>query len=1069
MANIPGISGYIQPGAFARDRVISKAASIPGGLRVAAIMGEGMREEVIVESAIGGGEDGVSSCSPSGSGESRYFKLSRFPVVSGRTELYLNGTKLFGKEEAVDESVLSSEYDYRIDIETGCIELQKAAIKDQNGKVYSASGTNVGNGTIPDSQSESCQTVDIVDSSAPTERWTLKCVSVVRDSSGSPVPGRATFSVTGSSSGQVYDDAGSPIFFHSTYFTSSNGAVAGNADPSVDGYVVVSSDGYGLASPVADGGATPATTNTVTIPADLVSDGQALVGDYLVLSDGTYGQISSMSYDSGTVTTTVVVSTDTLGSVGDTVDWKIRAINAFVDQTMGGNFTGLDVGKLLVVCPAGNFAGGKFLITKVTSGTTVRVEKYGEAGVAYPSQEATDTLVGLAYEDLTFYMVETNGIIQAGIQEGAIPFEVGDRLFIDVSSRAMGPGNKLVAKYIYEADLNDPELFTDAESLFAKHGFPSVENTLSLGAQIAFENGAPAILAVQCKPSIPRRTSATLLSQINAAGVGGFTGCLSSGGVADDSLCGLEDLRFIIPAPTTGLLKGRPSQDTRVNIFVKRDGVETQIFPNKVDFYNSQLETDAQQLAFVSGDENPYSYTIVNSDTNTLFTGEDGVLTAGVSGTTFSSLFINLDRDHAGSTIVIESMEDALTGTVYTSVADISEQLYGTGVGVTETAEIVIDSITSDTKAVVIGAQSNTLTVSDKFVNIQFFVKGENTTNVSASLLLHKDLVKSGTIKKGDGIRITYIDENDSSFYDTNWFSAFEKLEAVDAQIIVPLPSSTISAIFQSAVTHCETMSSIANRKERVAIIGAQSGLSTDAILGIKEVAIEDIGIIEGIQGDDPLELLSGDVEDLADYKLSNSYDSSRAVYLYPDSVVRNVSGTNVQLHGFYMAAAVAGLLSANQNVSIPITNKTLTGFSLTRDKVYRPIILDKLGGEGATVVQPIPGGGKILAGRTTSQSGIVEEEEVSIVFIRDRVKQVLRNSLKSFIGGVQGPDTLSLMSAKVKTIMTGLSSQGLITSFSNIRVARDKVDPRQLNVFLQFVPAYPINFVFIDIEVGVV
>mgnify|MGYP003347350909 FL=1 len=47
MANIPGISGYIQPGAFARDRVISKAASIPGGLRIAAIMGEGRREERI--------------------------------------------------------------------------------------------------------------------------------------------------------------------------------------------------------------------------------------------------------------------------------------------------------------------------------------------------------------------------------------------------------------------------------------------------------------------------------------------------------------------------------------------------------------------------------------------------------------------------------------------------------------------------------------------------------------------------------------------------------------------------------------------------------------------------------------------------------------------------------------------------------------------------------------------------------------------------------------------------------------------------------------------------------------
>ena len=52
---------------------------------------------------------------------------------------------------------------------------------------------------------------------------------------------------------------------------------------------------------------------------------------------------------------------------------------------------------------------------------------------------------------------------------------------------------------------------------------------------------------------------------------------------------------------------------------------------------------------------------------------------------------------------------------------------------------------------------------------------------------------------------------------------------------------------------------------------------------------------------------------------------------------------------------------------------------------------------------------------------------------------------------------------------MTGLVSQGLVTSFNNIKVEQDKVDPRQINVFLRFTPAYPINYVFIDIEVGII
>lgn len=1065
MANIPGISGYIQPGAFARDRVVSKAASIPGGLRIAAIMGEGIKEEVIVESAAGSGQDGSTDCSPTGSGDGRFFRLRSYPVISGRTELELNGTQLYGIEDEIDEAGFDSKYDFRIDPQTGCIELQSPSIKDQDGKGYSVSSLNIGNGIIPDT-SDPCMVLEVVDTSAPAERWTLKCVSVVRDSTGSPIPGKATFSAIGSVSGQAYDSTGGPIFFHSTYFTSGNGAVSGNIDSCVDGYTVASSSEFGQGTPESDGGETPDTTNVFTISGNLVAQGQALPGDYLCVDGYTSVEIESISYDSGTDVSTITLSTDSLGGVGFARDWEIKATNLFIDDVATGSFTGSDVGKIILACPAGNFDGGKFVITKVTANNRVRVQAYGNESAAFPTQSGVG-MTGIAQDGITFYLVETNGVIQVGIQEGSIPFEVGDRIYVDVASRALAFGNKLVAKYIYEGDLNDPQFFTDAELLFNKHGIPSETNTLSLGAQIAFENGAPGILAVQCKPPVPRRTSAELLSPINSLGVGGFTGCLDSSGIINDDLCGVEDLRFVIPRPTSGLRFGRPDGDTRVNIFVNRAGVETQIFPNKVEFYNSQLETDAQQLSFITGSDDPFSYTIVNTDTEILFTAEDGVLASATDGRSISSLYLDLNGDNVGATVVIESMED-LSGNIYTSVSDISEQLYG-ALAPETSAEMVISAIASDSKAILEAVGTNTLSFTNKFINVQFFVKSTNTTNVSAALLLHKDLVKSGAIKKGDGIRITYIDENDADYYDTNWFSAFEKLESADAQIIVPLPNSTVSSIFKATVGHCENMSSIANRKERMAIIGAQTGLSPANILGESSAAVEDLGVLEGIQGDDPLEILAGDVEDLANYRLSDNYSTPRAVYLYPDSIVRNVAGTNILLPGFYMAPAVAGLLSATQNVSIPLTNKVLQGFTLTRDKVFRPIILDKLGGEGATVIQPIPGGGKVLAGRTTSQSGYVEDEEISIVFIRDRVKQVLRQSLAGFIGGVQGPDTLSLISARTKTIMTGLASQGLITSFGNIRASRDKVDPRQINIFLQFEPAYPINYVFIDIEVGII
>ena len=251
-------------------------------------------------------------------------------------------------------------------------------------------------------------------------------------------------------------------------------------------------------------------------------------------------------------------------------------------------------------------------------------------------------------------------------------------------------------------------------------------------------------------------------------------------------------------------------------------------------------------------------------------------------------------------------------------------------------------------------------------------------------------------------------------------------------------------------------------------MIGAQMGVTPAALIGREQIAIEDIGIIEGIQGDDPEEILSGNIEDLVNFKLNDNYTSNRAVFFWPDEIVRSINGTNTKIHGFYTAAAAAGLLSATQNIAIPLTHKTLSGFSILRDKMLRDVIKNELGSVGATMLVPVTGGGKILAGRTTSTSGFVEDEEISVMFIRDRVKQNLRDAMRSFIGKVQDENTVPLMGLRAQSVMSGMISQGLVSSYKDITVERDKVDPRQMNVFLRFVPAYPINYVYIDIEVGI-
>lgn len=1068
MANIPGLPGYIQPSVRSEVNVISRGVSVPGGLRRLCIIGEGRREEVLVASAVGDGQDGDASCSPTGEASGRYFSLSLLPV-SGRTEILKNGSLLRGKEEVISATrALDGAFDFRLDTTTGCIELQGASIGDQGGKKYSAASLNVGNGVIVDGTCGDNDLISVVDTNAPEERWTIRCVGVVRDGNGDPIPGKSTFTATGSFSGQVRDENGQPYFFTDSHYTGIAGAVSGTADECADGFVVASSDSFSVGDAVSKtGDATPSTTDEFEFSGDLITQGQAVVGDYLCIDGYTSHEIADISYDSGTDTTTLVLETDSLDTTIIDQPWEIRATNLFVDDpsvlhdgitgdpATAGSFSSSNVGQVLAIC-SGDSAGF-YTITAVTSSRRLRVEKFQDPTLGFPTLQ-DDNSDGLAETGLTFHILDTNGILLFAIDPGTVPFAVGDKFFIDVNSQVLKEGDRLEARYIATTDYNDPELFTSPEELRLKHGTASLSNTLSLGAELAFENGAAEVLALQAKPALPRRTSDTLLEEEDSNGDGGFSAC---GGDAAD--CEADDLLFPIPLPAFGLGAGRPDVDTQVNIFVIRDGTETQIFPNKIGFYNPQFESETGQTDFITSSDYAFSYTIINTDTRVTGQGFNGTLS--VADKTFSTLEVDFDAEDVGRVIVLQKVETT-GGTVYTTQDDISTHVFGSSsVGV----ELVITAVNDDNTVTVQGNDGGSTAIVADAVDIQFFIKDiSDTTNTAAALLLHSDLVDTGTMKEGDGIRISYIDERDADFFDANWFEAFEKLETADCQMVVPLPTQNRFGIFRAAVLHVENMSTIANQKERVAFIGAQQGVTAEALLGLEEVAVEDIGVLEGIQGDDPEEVLSGNTEDLVNLKLDDNYTSNRAVYFFPDQIVRNVQGTNTFIDGFYMAAAACGYLASQQNVALPLTFKDLVGFSILRDKIYRPSTLNQLGAVGATVVQPITGGGKVLAGRTTSQTGFVEDEEISIIFIRDEVSRTLRGGLQGFIGTVESDDTQAIIGSRVTGLMASLVSRNLVRFFKNIRVERDKVDPRQWNVFLQFQPIFPINYIYLDIEVGV-
>lgn len=966
--NIPGTNNSVLPGAYTQIETQSTGVSIPGGTRIVAIIGEGIKEEVIVASASGGGQDGFSPDYTSvANSDGRHFKLSglispELPIIPNTIKLYKKSfggeVQLKGKEEPITSSDLDDQYDFRIDLNSGKIQLQKASIKVQNertGQKYtvpSGQFANKGDGYISD--------ISALNPNAPPEKWTVKCVGVQKDSSGNPVTGTAQF-----------------IAF---------GSVSGNK---------------------------------------LVN--------------------------------------------GSQVVW-----------TSDGN-------------------------------------------------------------------VKDNGIVKFSVYQSLSSsiLNIGDSFTFEVKSGVLAKDDSLRAEYIPSSNIGDPTFLSSMNDIAAKHGTPSVENTLSLGAQLAIANGAPGVMCVQAKPAIPKRTSYTLSDSTS---------------LLDPNSKNTDD--FVFPLPP-GV---RPNTESQIHFFLTNHSdpskTEKQYLPNKVPFYTVN---DVPGFVSASTGSNAFSYTVVDTKAS-VASGLDGEITTDPSSIyddgylksnsiVFNGSHVNsnyilkvIDSSESNnSEFTIKSVHDGKLKIAFKPIKDeanvrfdfidnikavipdttqisiptspVTTKIISDLLGSVKYANLVTSTVTDgylviDTSSLLIdeAAGLNTWINDPQYVSnikvydssigqsglyekgnvyttssnssqiaeikielIKYFSVEENlrfeiidTSNNSPHIVINKSVALAN-----HSLRVTLIDEKDADFYDAGWLEALASLEAQDVDIIVPLPRQNISAIFQNTLTHCKVASSIKNKRERVMFCGAIRGLTPDNLIGSnpKLVAVEDIGVLEGIQGDD--DVLTGTKEDLANYSVSNAFgygaQSYRSVYFYPDEIVVQANGENKFVDGFYMAAAAGGYLSASTNIAMPLTNKTLSGFTILSKKKLTNLKKELMADSGITVVDPIQGGGRVVWGKTTTKSGYPEEEEISIVFVRDRIAKAMRESFAGYIGLPEDASLAPTLTARAVSTLNSFVSQNLITQYTGLQVQRDTVDPRQWNISFKVQPNYPVNFIFIKVSLGII
>lgn len=714
--------------------------------------------------------------------------------------------------------------------------------------------------------------------------------------------------------------------------------------------------------------------------------------------------------------------------------------------------------------------------------------------------------------------VATNGILSFAITETlsgitvVSPFREGDYFTVKVASGVLIRNDSLSISYIAVSDLNDPTFFSAIKDIAAKHGPVSLDNTLALGCQLAFANSTPGIMCVQAAPPLPRRSSYVL--ETNFPGTS--TNCND----------------FIIPLPLG--VSPDPSTNIHIFVTNPATGVETQKLANKFPFFTLGTGGNPSVCTFVLDDLNPpagnsFSYSVTQNNASLNF-AQDGYLnrnlTSHVDGY-FTSASVNFDSSYVGKFIdIIDATNLANVGTFpIVSVAGGAAQIIANAVppftdfiNEGSASFTLVNSVTgadiplsSGTVSIVaVGTTATaTMTSSISLAGLNPFVNGYkikitsavNATNIglfditafngTTGITVAKSFVSEHLLKfevidtsltsdylilnhnivpNGYQLRVTLVDTKDSGFFDAGWETALASLETQEIDILVPLPKQTISVIFENSLNHCLDMSNLRNRKERVLLIGAINGLTPANITGAKPAAVEDIGVLEGIQGATVADVLSGNTEDLANYSVSNAYGQTfRAVYFFPDQIVVQVGSDNQIISGFYLAAAAAGLLSGTANVAVPLTNKILSGFTILRNRMFNQLTLEQVAAAGVSIVQPVAGGGRVLWGKTTTQSGFPEEEEISIVFIRDRIAKSMRQGFAGFIGNPEDVDTTGTLLARGIALLNSFISQGLITNFADFTVGRDSVEPRQWDITVRVQPVYPINWIYIKIGVGTI
>ncbi len=198
--------------------------------------------------------------------------------------------------------------------------------------------------------------------------------------------------------------------------------------------------------------------------------------------------------------------------------------------------------------------------------------------------------------------------------------------------------------------------------------------------------------------------------------------------------------------------------------------------------------------------------------------------------------------------------------------------------------------------------------------------------------------------------------------------------------------------------------------------------------------------------------------------------DFTRTMYIAMDLVQKELAdGTTAYFNGSLVACALAGKIGSFLHAAYTTTNKDLVGFKVPRSRRLTRLQGNRLMDEARCIVlEPnAVDGAKVLWAITTDNTGSPTKEESSVLLARDYVAKRIRTEMEKYIGLLNLPSTLLDMTTTISNTLEAFKSANVIETYRGVRVDRHPIEPRQVNVFFEIRPAFPVNWISIEFAIG--